>query len=616
MLSRSKVQTKETMLKLYWRIVFRPYLWLVLLIAALTFLGSTAEVVSIGMLVPLAEMLIEPEQTTANPMTDFLQRSVMLLGISPRLESLVVAGLVLVASMIVVKNGLLLVKLIWVTRLATGVSHLFATRMFEAYLRTHIGEFMLRGRGASHEDVNSVAGAVSRSINLGAQLLYSLIYVVSIFGLLLYLSWWVTLVVGGLVLISMRYMRGALEYRSKWIGQRLHELNQQRTAMQFDGLDGIRVVKAHALEASIVSRLRTIQQRLLPLVVRRAMLISIPNIFFEITGVLLVLLLLVIALNSPDLGLTLPKLLALVVGLRRLTPAAAGVNATLVGLSDALRRIQIADEVLNTLPREPSGIRQMPKQGVSTICLEHVSFHYPERADTRVLHDVNIDFHHGQLAALVGHTGAGKTTIADILARLYEPISGRILVDGVEMREIDLVAWRKNIGYVGQDTFLFNSTLRENIGLWNETVSLEKIEGAARVAQLDEFVQALPERYDTVVGDRGLKLSGGQRQRVAIARAILHRPGVLIFDEATSALDNVTEHAVHMAISQLRTDSVVILVAHRLSTVQDAEQIFVLHEGRVVEKGQHDSLLQARGHYWGLYKGHELEADFATTVDI
>jgi ABC-type multidrug transport system fused ATPase/permease subunit len=184
------------------------------------------------------------------------------------------------------------------------------------------------------------------------------------------------------------------------------------------------------------------------------------------------------------------------------------------------------------------------------------------------------------------------------------------------MREIDLVAWRKNIGYVGQDTFLFNSTLRENIALWNETVSLEEIEGAARVAQLDEFVQSLTEGYDTAVGDRGLKLSGGQRQRVAIARAILHRPGVLIFDEATSALDNVTEHAVHMAISQLRTDSVVILVAHRLSTVQDAEQIFVLHEGRVVEKGQHDSLLQARGHYWGLYKGHELEADFATTVDI
>ena len=595
------------MLKLYWRIVFRPYLWPILLIAALTFVGSTAEVASIGMIVPLAGMLISPEQSVTDPISGLLQRLVMLFGIPLRSESLIIAGLLVVACLIVLKNGLLLAQKAWVTRLATGVSHLFATGLFEAFLRTHMAEFMLRGRGASHEDVNSVANAVSKTISVGAQLLYSLIYAVSTFGLLLYLSWWVTLLVGGLMLISMRYMRGALEYRSKWIGQRLHELNQQRTAMQFDGLDGIRVVKAHALETSIVARLRTIQGRLLPLVVRRAMLSSVPNIFYEITGVLLVLLLLVIALYSPHLGLTLPKLMALVVGLRRLTPAVAGVNTTLVRLSDALRQIQIADEVLNTLPREPSGIRQMPKRGVSTIYLEHVSFHYPERADTRVLHDVNIDFHHGQLAALVGHTGAGKTTIADILARLYEPISGRIMVNGVELREIDLVAWRKNIGYVGQDTFLFNSTLRENIGLWNETVSLEKIEGAARVAQLDEFVQALPERYDTVVGDRGLKLSGGQRQRVAIARAILHRPGVLIFDEATSALDNVTEHAVHTAISQLRTDSVVILVAHRLSTVQDAEQIFVLHEGRVVEKGQHDSLLQARGHYWGLYKGHELE---------
>ena len=385
--------------------------------------------------------------------------------------------------------------------------------------------------------------------------------------------------------------------------------------MQFDGLDGIRVVKAHVLETSVVARLRTIQQRLMPLIVRRAMLVSVPNIFFEITGVILVLMLMVISLNFPHLGLSLPILMALVVGLRRLTPAAAGVNTTLVGLSDALRRIQIADEVLNTLPREPSGIRQIPKRGVSTVSLEHVSFHYAERADTCVLQDVNLDFHRGQLAALVGHTGAGKTTIADLLVRMHEPVSGRLLVDGVDLRDIDLVAWRKSMGYVGQNTFLFNATVRENITLWNGEVGPEEIERAAHVAQLDEFVQSMPEGYDTVVGDRGLKLSGGQRQRVAIARAILHKPEILVFDEATSALDNVTEQAVHTAITQLRTDSVVILIAHRLSTVQEAEQIFVLDEGRVVEKGRHNALMQTGGHYWGLYEGRKQEAEFASTVD-
>ncbi len=603
------------MLKTYWRVVFRPHLSLILLIAGLTFVSSLAEVASIGMIVPLAQMMIEPEQAVDNPITDLLERSVTLLGISPDLKSLVIAGLVLVAFLVVLKNGFMLVQLVWVTRLATGVSQLFSTRLFKAFLRTSMGELMMRGRGASHEDISAGSSGVSRTISVGAQLLYSLIYVVSTLVLLFYLSWWVTLIIGVLVLVSVRSMRAALENRSVNIGNRLHELNRKRTAIQLDGLDGVRVIKAHGLENSTVARISTIHRLLLPLLVWRTLLTNVPSIFFEITGILLVLLLLVISLNLPDLGLTLPKLMALVVGLRRLLPAAAGLNSNLVSLGGALRNIQVADEVLNTLPQEKSGSRPLPKGGVSTVCLQHVSFHYPERAETRVLSDVNLEFYRGQLAALVGPTGAGKTTIADLLARLYEPASGSVLVDGIDLQEIDLVTWRKNIGYVGQDTFLFNSTLSENISLWNETVSPSDIESATRIAQLHDFVQSLSEGYDTVVGDRGLKLSGGQRQRVAIARAILHQPSVLIFDEATSALDNVTEHAVHTAISQLRTYSIVILISHRMSTVQDAEQIFVLHDGCVVEKGRHDTLMQAGGRYAWLYEGRKEEAEFATTVD-
>ena len=163
---------------------------------------------------------------------------------------------------------------------------------------------------------------------------------------------------------------------------------------------------------------------------------------------------------------------------------------------------------------------------------------------------------------------------------------------------------------MGQDTFLFNTTLRDNIVLWNESVSQPAVKQTAQAAQLDEFVQSLPDGYDTVIGDRGMKLFGGQRQRVSIARAILHKPEILIFDEATSALDSITERAVFAAISRMRVDAIVIVIAHRMSTVQGADNIIVLEDGCVVEQGKHDDLMSVRGHYWGLHEGlaRELES--------
>ena len=214
----------------------------------------------------------------------------------------------------------------------------------------------------------------------------------------------------------------------------------------------------------------------------------------------------------------------------------------------------------------------------------------------------------GTVTALVGATGAGKSTIANLLVGLYTPRSGAIFVNNVDLRQLSLTAWREKIGYVCQDTFLFNDTLRENILLWEDSIAQQDLERAAQMAQLHEFVQMLPEGYDTVVGDRGLRLSGGQCQRVAIARAILRRPDVLILDEATSALDNLTEKAVYEAIHALRKDAIVIVIAHRLSTVKDADQIAVLSSGKVVELGTHESLLDTRGIYAELYQQDVVEA--------
>jgi ABC-type multidrug transport system ATPase subunit len=207
----------------------------------------------------------------------------------------------------------------------------------------------------------------------------------------------------------------------------------------------------------------------------------------------------------------------------------------------------------------------------------------------------------GTTLALLGGSGAGKSTLADLLPRFYDPTSGCINFDGIDLREFDLVSVRKNMGIVSQDTFLFNDSVRNNIAYPKPEATEEEIIKAAKLANAYEFISKLPQQFDTVIGDRGVMLSGGQKQRLAIARALLQNPEILILDEATSALDTVSERLVQSALDELSRDRTTLVIAHRLSTVRKADQIAVLDQGRVVEVGTHEELLQKGGYYSHLY---------------
>ncbi|MEV5898149.1 ABC transporter ATP-binding protein [Nonomuraea fuscirosea] len=230
------------------------------------------------------------------------------------------------------------------------------------------------------------------------------------------------------------------------------------------------------------------------------------------------------------------------------------------------------------------------------VALEGVSFGYPGR-DGDAVTGVNLTLRPGRTVALVGPSGSGKSTIVSLLARLADPTAGRVTVDGHDLRELALDQWWGAIAVVSQDTHLFPGTIGENIALARPSATAEEIESAATAAGLALDIAAMPEGYDTQVSERGARLSGGQRQRVAIARALLQDAPILILDEATAALDGRTEQAVHSALSQLRRDRAVLLVAHRLSTVRDADEIVVLDRGRVVERGSHEHLLGRAGTY-------------------
>jgi ATP-binding cassette subfamily B protein len=245
----------------------------------------------------------------------------------------------------------------------------------------------------------------------------------------------------------------------------------------------------------------------------------------------------------------------------------------------------------------PTDPQPLPAPGRGEICFEHVCFHYPSRPDSRALDDFDLQVRPGETVAFVGPSGAGKSTTFQLLLRFYDPQSGRILVDGVDLARADPADVRSRIGLVPQDTVLFAASARENIRYGRPGASDADVEAAAQAAAADGFLRRLPEGYDTFLGERGARLSGGQRQRIAIARAILRDPPILLLDEATSALDAESERLVQAALGRLMQHRTTIVIAHRLATVLEADRIVVMDHGRIVAQGTHAELVQGNELY-------------------
>lgn len=260
-------------------------------------------------------------------------------------------------------------------------------------------------------------------------------------------------------------------------------------------------------------------------------------------------------------------------------------------LKEAIEHVEIERSILAETDKILGGVR-----------FANVSFSYPSRSEIKVLHEVNLECKPGEQIALVGPSGAGKSTIVSMLLRFYQPEQGQIFLDDRPADDISLSALRKQMAFVPQDVLLFGGSIRENIAYGNPEATEVQIMEAARQANAHEFIERFPEGYDTLVGERGVKLSGGQRQRIAIARAILKNPVILILDEATSSLDSASEQLVQEALENLMKNRTSFVIAHRLSTVRNANRIYVLDKGHIVESGTHDELIALQGLYQSLCK--------------
>jgi ATP-binding cassette subfamily B protein/subfamily B ATP-binding cassette protein MsbA len=298
----------------------------------------------------------------------------------------------------------------------------------------------------------------------------------------------------------------------------------------------------------------------------------------------------------------LPSLVVFVLALQRLNMALSGIAGSYTILSANAANLERLNCFLRAEDKQFRRLGGVPFAGLrQAILLEGVGLRYGAERPW-VLRGIDLEIPRGRTVALVGASGAGKSSIADLLAGLYEPTEGRILIDGVDLRELDLASWQRRLGVVSQDTFLFNATLAENIGFGCPGASRSAIAVAAARAQAAGFIEQLPEGYDTLIGERGYRLSGGQRQRISLARAFLRDPELLILDEATSALDSASERLVQEAIEAFEREHTVLVIAHRLSTIVQADWICVISEGRIVQQGIHQQLIVSGGIYRRLWE--------------
>ena len=576
-----------------------PYKKYIVLLLVLSFFAAALDGVSIGMLVPLLSGIQQIKNYGQLP--EILQ-SIIKIFSSFSLEKQILLSLTIVVVALVLKNLVLAVFYYVGYWLTAKTTQNLRGRVIDTMMSVGIGFFNNVKSGELVENIiyNTILTdeAVKKSIEIISQIMSFIL----LLSLLVIFSWKLT---GVTIVLSAVIALGVSIYikRISLYGLRLIESGKELTASLQENLAGIYVIKSFAREKE---QARQLKDRI-GVHASNQLNLSFSNfmvhVITEALGVLAIAVLFLIAIEGTEMDyrLVLTQMLPFIYILARIIPVIKQINQS---RGIIVSRLPAFDAVYDLIRLDNKPVIKdgdKPYTGLkSGIRFESVTFSYDDTERTALI-DADFFIPKGKTTAIVGKSGAGKSTIINLLLRFYDPQRGGILIDGEPLTGLRIDSYRRSIGIVSQDTFIFNDTVRNNIafGLSGEQ-SDEIITEAAGRAGADEFISRLPQGYDTILGERGVRLSGGQRQRISIARAILKNPDILVLDEATSSLDTKTEELIHNAITDLSRNRTVVIIAHRLSTIKNADQLIVLKDGRVSETGSETELMELKGEYYKL----------------
>ncbi len=559
----------------------------VLLLGGLSTAVALLEGFNVGLLVPLLETLASPGQEGGHWISRTLAAAFDALGIPFKLVTIVLVLAVFVLAIAALKY----LRMIVAGKVTEGFLLWLRSKYMWNLLHADMSYFHSEKLGVLTDTLITQtprAGGTVKTMNDILVALGTLVaYLVAAFLIAPVLTA-VAIAMILLVSVGMQYYVN----RAEALGVTLLSQDREYQVAALENLSGIHVVKTFVQEWFRWANFDTKAQALRGTAYRHIRNQSQMVVIQEVALFALIGAIVVIGVSVLDLGMAV--VVAILFILYRLMPRVSGLNVSrqdLAGAMAALRAVKAAIEEPSQ-PKIISGNTPFKELHIS-IELRNVCFSYAD--GSVVLRDVDFTIEKGKMTAIIGASGVGKSTLVDLILRHYDPVQGSILVDGVALTELDLSSWRTSIGLVSQDIFLFNDTVASNISLGRDHVTRESIIDAATQAYAHEFIQNLPQGYDTEIGDRGWNLSGGQRQRLALARAILKRPEILILDEATSSLDSESERMIQQYMSEIRGSCTMVVVAHRLSTIQGADKIVVLEDGTVVEEGTWDKLRAGSG---------------------
>ena len=571
----------------------RPYRYLYGGILVVMLCASVLESLSLAAFFPVFSSVVGESGQEVGGILRFIMEAVKLMPFSDPIVAAAVflAGLYgLKAVFTVLREGL-------VANASGRVLYDTKNRMMERYADTHYQFFLKSKQGSLIYNSLSAPHKVALLLLRVPQMSAELLKILAIIFVLVFVSPFVTL---ALILLGVGYYL-AVHYLSSKVSYHLGKgratASAEQTVITSEFLTGIRHIVTFGAAKEWLERFRRENRTFSQLYAKDLLWLAVPKSLMEFSAVavLLGLLLFLQLLGSQSLAATLPQLGVFAIALVQILPAITSFGRMRMELLGTLPEAELVYQSLTgPMPRRKDGTEVL-QSFERAIVFENVSFAYEER--DILLNGVNLTIEKGKVTAIVGSSGVGKTTLINLILGLFEPLSGGITIDGVLLQEYKLQSWLSKIGFVSQDPFIYHSSVADNIFFGRNGHSIESVIKAAKIANAHGFISELPDAYDTIVGERGMKLSGGQQQRIAIARAILDDPEVLILDEATSSLDSISEKLVQEAIDNVSRNRTVVIIAHRFSTIRYADKIVVLHEGRVVEEGSHQELMGRPGYY-------------------